>query len=37
MPDSGTEQLQGLEGTLGIHIEPGGAHLYDFEGTLPGT
>ena len=30
-------QLQGLEGTLGIRIEAGGAHFYDFEGTLPGT
>jgi hypothetical protein len=37
VPDSGTEQLQGLEGTLGIRIEPGGVHFYDFEGTLPGT
>lgn len=37
VPDSGTEQLQGLEGTLAIRIEPGGVHFYDFEGTLPGT
>ncbi|MGZ6162274.1 MAG: DUF3224 domain-containing protein [Myxococcaceae bacterium] len=37
VPDSGTEQLQGLEGTLGIRIEAGGAHFYDFEGTLTGT
>ena len=36
VPDSGTGELQGLEGTLVIRIEPGGAHFYDFAGTLPG-
>ena len=37
VPDSGTEQLQGLAGALGILIEPGGAHAYVFEETLPAT
>ena len=35
VPDSGTGDLRGLEGTLSIRIEAGGAHLYTFEGTLP--
>ena len=37
VPDSGTEALQGLEGTMSIRIEPDGAHFYVLEGTLPGT
>jgi hypothetical protein len=37
VPDSGTGELQGLTGTLGIRIEPDGKHFYDFEGTLPAT
>lgn len=37
VPDSGTEELKGLEGTLSILIEPGGAHSYVLEGTLPGS
>ena len=35
VPDSGTEELKGLEGTLTIRIEPGGAHFYVLEGMLP--
>jgi hypothetical protein len=34
VPDSGTEQLTGLSGTLKITID-GGKHLYDFHFTLP--
>ncbi len=37
VPGSGTDGLQGLEGTLGIRIEPGGKHFYLLEGTLPGN
>jgi hypothetical protein len=33
VPDSGTEQLVGLAGTMTIKIE-GGKHFYDFEYTL---
>jgi len=33
VPDSGTEQLRGLAGTMTIIIE-GGKHSYDFEYTL---
>ena len=35
VPDSGTGQLAGLAGRMGITIAPGGAHSYDFEYTLP--
>lgn len=35
VPDSGTGQLTGLTGTMGIRIEAGGKHFYDFEYTLP--
>jgi hypothetical protein len=35
VPDSGTDQLAGLAGTLTIIIE-GGKHSYDFEYSLPG-
>jgi hypothetical protein len=35
VPDSGTEALAGLSGTMGIRIE-GGKHFYDFDYTLPG-
>lgn len=35
VPDSGTGELAGLSGTLGIRIEAGGKHFYDFEYTLP--
>ena len=34
VPDTGTGQLQGLTGTLGIRIEDG-RHYYDFEYSLP--
>jgi hypothetical protein len=35
VPDSGTDGLAGLTGTMGIRIEPGGKHFYDFTYTLP--
>lgn len=35
VPDTGTGQLRGLAGTLGIRIEDG-RHYYDFEYSLPG-
>jgi hypothetical protein len=34
VPDSGTDQLTGLSGTLNIRVESG-QHLYDFAYTLP--
>jgi hypothetical protein len=34
VPDSGTEALQGLSGTMKIRIE-GGKHFYDFDYALP--
>lgn len=34
VPDTGTEALQGLAGSLHIRIE-GGQHFYDFDFTLP--
>ena len=34
VPDSGTGELAGLTGMLGIRIE-GGQHFYDFDCTLP--
>jgi hypothetical protein len=34
VPDTGTDALTGLSGTLGIRIE-GGKHFYDFEYALP--
>jgi hypothetical protein len=36
VPDSGTDQLQGLSGRLTIKID-GGKHSYDFEYALPQT
>ena len=30
VPDSGTGELVGLSGKMGIRIEPGGKHFYDF-------
>jgi hypothetical protein len=33
VPDSGTDQLTGLSGTMGIRIESG-KHFYDFDYTL---
>jgi hypothetical protein len=35
VPDSGTDQLSGITGTMTIKIESG-KHSYDFEYTLPG-
>jgi hypothetical protein len=35
VPDTGTGQLKGLAGTLGIRIDDG-RHHYDFEYSLPG-
>lgn len=35
VPDSGSDELQGLTGTLAITISDG-QHFYDFEYTLPG-
>jgi hypothetical protein len=35
IPDSGTRELGGLAGDLIIHIEPGGAHFYEFSYELP--
>ncbi len=32
---SGTGGLAGLGGAMAIRIEPGGAHFYDFDYTLP--
>ena len=34
VPDSGSEELVGLAGTLDIRVE-GGQHFYDFDFTLP--
>lgn len=34
VPDSGTGELTGLSGTMGIEIAPG-KHFYQFEYTLP--
>ena len=31
VPDSGTEELVGLNGTLVVNIAAGGAHSYDFQ------
>ena len=36
VPDSGTEGLTGIAGSMTIKIE-GGKHFYDFEYTLPAT
>ena len=35
VPDSGTDQLLGLTGSMKIRIEPGGKHYYDFDYQLP--
>jgi hypothetical protein len=34
LPDSGTDELQGLQGRMNITIE-NGSHSYDFDYTLP--
>ena len=35
IPDSGTDGLAGITGTMDIRIEPGGKHFYDFTYALP--
>ncbi len=35
VPDSGTDELEGLTGKMAITIAEGGKHSYDFEYTLP--
>lgn len=35
VPDSGTDELTGIKGTLNIIIAPDGGHSYEFEYTLP--
>jgi len=37
VPDSGTGELTGLQGTMKIRIEEGGKHFYDFDYQLPGV
>ncbi|MFO0564338.1 MAG: DUF3224 domain-containing protein [Polyangiaceae bacterium] len=34
VPDSGTEELAGISGSMKITIEPGGAHFYDLDYDL---
>jgi len=36
VPDSGTDGLQGLAGTMTIDVAAGGTHSYDFNYTLGG-
>ena len=36
VPDSGTDGLAGLTGTMAIKVAPDGAHTYEFEYRLPG-
>lgn len=35
IPDTGTDELTGLQGTLNIIIGPDGKHSYEFDYTLP--
>jgi Protein of unknown function (DUF3224) len=35
MPDSGTDGLKGITGTMNITITPEGKHFYDFDYQLP--
>ena len=35
VPDSGTDQLTGIAGTMSITIDKDGKHFYDLEYTLP--
>jgi len=35
VPDSGTDGLTGLSGTMTIDVQPGGKHVYTFTYTLP--
>jgi hypothetical protein len=34
VPDSGTGELTGIDGTMKVRIEAGGEHFYDFDYTL---
>jgi hypothetical protein len=34
VPDSGSDELAGLAGTMNIRIEAGGKHFYEFDYTL---
>jgi hypothetical protein len=34
VPDSGSDELAGLAGTMTIRIEAGGKHFYEFDYTL---
>ncbi len=35
VPDSGTDELTGLSGSMSIRIEEGGKHFYSFDYSLP--
>ena len=35
VPDSGTEELAGIRGTMTIDIQAGGKHFYGFQYSLP--
>ena len=37
VPGSGTEELQGLEGTVSIRIDPDERHFYVLAGRCPAT
>ncbi len=37
VPDSGTDELKGLSGSMIITIAPDGAHSYEMDYTVPGT
>jgi hypothetical protein len=37
VPDSGTGELEGIDGAMTIRIEKGGAHFYDVDYTLPAS
>jgi Protein of unknown function (DUF3224) len=37
VPDSGTDELRGLSGSMEIRIEPGGKHFYEFDYELAKT
>jgi hypothetical protein len=35
VPDSGTEELTGIAGSMAIRIEAGGKHFYELSYTVP--
>ncbi len=37
VPDSGTGELRGINGSMQIRIEPGGKHFYDFDYEIKET